>query len=104
MLYLKEEIREGKYTITELSSDNVFSICPICGEEAPVIDFENIIMRDDFNFSKSVCCPACTRAIHKRGLAALMDERLKDLTDTLQGYEKEGESIEPLSTHTAGTI
>lgn len=87
MLYLKEETREGKYTITELSSDNVFSICPVCGTEAPVIDFENIITQDGFMWGRSVCCPACTRAIHERGLAALMNERSKELAATLQGMK-----------------
>ena len=85
MLYLKEQTGEGRYIVTELTSENVFSVCPICGREAPVIDFENIITREDFNFSRSVCCPACVRTIHEKGLAALMDERKEELSTALEG-------------------
>lgn len=85
MLYLKERIGEGRYTIVELTSENVFSICPICGDEAPVNDFENIITGKDFYFNKSVCCPVCTAKIRTEGLAALMNEREEKLSDTLQG-------------------
>lgn len=91
MLYLKESTGEGKYAITELTGENVYSVCPVCGEEAPVIDFEDIITQEGFSWGRSVCCPACTRAIHKRGLAALMNERGKELAATLQGM-KEGEN------------
>lgn len=87
MLYLKESAGEGKYKITELTSENVYSVCPVCGEESAVIDFENIITQDDFNWGRSVCCSACTRVIHERGLAALMNERSKELAATLQGMK-----------------
>lgn len=85
MLYLKERTGEGRYTVIELTADNVFSVCPICGDEAPVNDFENIITGRDFYFNKSVCCPVCTAKIREKGLAALMDERKEELSHSLQG-------------------
>jgi len=82
-LYLKEPAGNGKFIITPLTDENVFSICPVCGEEHQV-DLTELVMEPDFNMTMQVCCPFCTREIRKDGLDATLTERGKRLSNALK--------------------
>ena len=78
MLYLKEETKEGKYIVTELTDENVYCMCPICGEEHQ-IDIYRYLSLPIASFSQNVCCQSCTIALEEDGLDALMEQRKKSL-------------------------
>ena len=84
-MYLKLSAGDGKFTVIPLTDENVFSICPVCGEEHQLSDIGDLITLPEFAYSRRVCCPACTGVIHSKGLDALMDERKNDLSNTLEG-------------------
>ncbi len=86
-MYLKESAGNGKFVITPLTNENVFSICPICGEEHQV-ELTEIVMEPDFNWTVRVCCPYCTGKIGRDGLHAALAERQKELLNSLKRKDK----------------
>lgn len=78
-MYLKLPAGEGKFTVIPLTDENVYSICPVCGEEHQV-DIDELVTVPGFDFSRRVCCWPCTVAINKEGLAALMERRKESLS------------------------
>lgn len=62
MFYTKAEIAEGVTIRTEITSENVFTICPDCGEEFQ-IDLADVVDEDgelDL-YGLSICCPSCSK-------------------------------------------
>lgn len=82
-MYLKLPAGEGKFTVIPLTDENVYSICPICGEEHQV-DLDELITIPGFEFSRRVCCWPCTATINKEGLDALMERRKESLSYELE--------------------
>lgn len=86
-MYLKEPAGNGKFIITPLTEDNVFSICPVCGEEHQVSIIE-LTQELDFDLTVDVCCPRCTREIKEEGLSAVMQKRERVLAAQLLGDKR----------------
>lgn len=86
-MYLKEPAGNGKFIITPLTGENIFSICPVCGEESPV-DIVGLALEPDFEWTMQVCCPSCTARAEKIGLAAVLDEQKKSLLHNLKGKQE----------------
>lgn len=82
-MYVKLPAGEGKFTVIPLTDENVFSICPVCGEEHQV-DLDELITIPGFEFSRRVCCWPCTAAINKEGLDALMERQKESLSYELK--------------------
>lgn len=82
-MYLKLPAGEGKFTVIPLTDENVYSICPVCGEEHQV-DIDELITAPGFEFSRRVCCWPCTVAINKEGLDAVMKRRKETLSYELK--------------------
>lgn len=82
-MYLKLPSGEGKFTVIPLTDENVFSICPICGEEHQV-DPGELLTIPDFDFSRRVCCWPCTVAVKKEGLDVVMERRKESLSCELK--------------------
>ena len=85
-MYLKLPAGEGKFTVIPLTDKNVYSICPICGEEHKIDldDLDELITIPGFEFSRRVCCWPCTVAINKEGLDALMERQKESLSYELE--------------------
>lgn len=90
-MYLKLPAGEGKFTVIPLTDENIYSICPICGEEHQV-DIDDLITAPGFSFSRRVCCLPCTVEIEKEGLNALMERRKASLSYELN--QQTGEQSE----------
>ncbi len=82
-MYLKLPAGDGKFTVIPLTDENVFSICPICGEEHQV-DLDELVTMPGFEFSRRVCCWPCTVAINREGLDVLMEHRKESLSCELK--------------------
>lgn len=82
-MYLKLPAGEGKFTVIPLTDKNVYSICPICGEEHQV-DLDELITIPGFEFSRRVCCWPCTVEINTEGFDALMERRKESLSYELK--------------------
>lgn len=82
-MYVKLPTGEGKFTVIPLTDENVFSICPICGEEHQV-DMGQIVAQPDLDFYQRVCCWPCTAAINEKGLDAVMEQRKESLAYELK--------------------
>ena len=87
-MYLKLSAGEGRSTVIPLTDENVFSICPVCGEEHQ-IDIEDLaknklLTASWFEDSPRVCCWPCTVQIKKEGLDAVMEQRKESLAYELK--------------------
>ncbi len=86
-MYLKEPAENGKFIITPLTDENIFSICPICGVEhqvditGPLGLFKEA---DTEHITLQVCCPYCTRKGRKEGLNTALMERRENLSHSLK--------------------
>jgi Zn finger protein HypA/HybF involved in hydrogenase expression len=61
MFYVKATTRTGEMPI-QLTSNNVYTICPVCGKDH-IVDLEEIIRNKDKEFSlrkTTVLCPKCS--------------------------------------------
>ena len=67
MFYVKSEIAEGVTLKTNITSDNVFTICPDCGEEIQVdlsCDFGDLLCKTEGDLeSTRICCMECSNKI-----------------------------------------
>ncbi len=94
-MYLKEPAGNGKFTITPLTDENVFSICPVCGVEHQV-DITGplgLVMEGDTEYlTLQVCCPYCTGKIKKEGLNAALAEKEERLSYSLKEARKDDEN------------
>ena len=82
-MYLKLPAGDGKFTVIPLKDENVFSICPVCGEEHQV-DIDEFVTTPGFEFSQRVLCWPCTLTLKKDGLDALMEKRKESLSYELK--------------------
>ena len=87
-MYVKLPAGEGKFTVIPLTDENVFSICPICGEEWQ-IDLEDLakgklLTTSWYEDSPRVCCGPCTAEIREKGLDAVMERRKESLAYELK--------------------
>lgn len=86
-MYLKEPAGEGKYKITTLTGENVFSVCPICREESTV-DIVALALEVDFDWTLDVVCPCCTARVEKIGLDALLEEQKQRLLNNIKSKQE----------------
>lgn len=67
MFYIKEEIKDGVEIHVEITDENVYNICPICGKEIPV-DLTAVFSDGDTDlFATSVLCDNCSKRILRKG-------------------------------------
>ncbi len=61
MFYVKEKLSDTLEIRTELNDENVFCICPDCGDEVQVDLSE--VFADGLGdlYGTAVCCTACTQ-------------------------------------------
>lgn len=66
MFYVKEKINEAMEVRIELGSDNVYGICPGCGDEVQV-NLEDLSAADDGLdlYGMAVYCDDCTKELMK---------------------------------------
>lgn len=66
MFYVKEKINEAMEVRIEVGCDNVFGICPGCGDEVQV-NLEDLSDADDGLdlYGMSVYCDDCTKELMK---------------------------------------
>lgn len=87
-MYLKIPAGNGKFTVIPLTDENVFSVCPVCGEEHQVDldDFvgNNLFTVPGLEFSRRVCCWPCTAQIKKMGFDAVMEQQKESLAYALK--------------------
>lgn len=86
-MYLKKPAGNGKFIISPLTDENIFSICPVCGEEHQVSIIE-LMQESDFDLTVEVCCPHCAGKIKEDGLAAVMQKRERVLAAQLLGDKR----------------
>lgn len=67
MFYVKEKINEAMEVRIEVGSDNVYGICPGCGDEVQV-NLEDFANADDGLdlYGVAVYCDECAKKILKR--------------------------------------
>lgn len=92
MFYIKTKSASGKTVKTEITDENVFTLCPECGRELPVDLAEVFSDGEGDLFSTSIICSACTKKrggqrTHMDGIKVTVDG-LALLSDTLShaGY------------------
>lgn len=78
-MYLKLPAGKGQFTVIPLTDENIFDVCPVCGEEHNV-DIDELVTVPGSDFSKHAFCPCCAAIFRKGGLDALMQERKKALS------------------------
>lgn len=59
MFYVKTKINEETTITTELTDENVFTICPECGKEFE-IDLHDVFSNDGDLYSTSIYCAECS--------------------------------------------
>lgn len=66
MFYVKEKINEAMEVRIEVGSDNVYGICPGCGDEVQV-NLEDLSATDDGLdlYGMAVYCDDCTKKLMK---------------------------------------
>lgn len=66
MFYVKEKINEAMEVRIEVGCDNVFGICPGCGDEVQ-INLEDLANADDSLdlYGMAVYCDDCTKKLMK---------------------------------------
>ena len=66
MFYVKEKINEVMEVRIEVGSDNVYGICPRCGDEVQ-INLEDLANADDSLdlYGMAVYCDDCTKELFK---------------------------------------
>lgn len=66
MFYVKEKINEAMEVRIEVGCDNVFGICPRCGDEVQ-INLEDLANADDGLdlYGMAVYCDDCTKELMK---------------------------------------
>lgn len=66
MFYVKEKINEAMEVRIEVGCDNVFGICPRCGDEVQ-INLEDLANADDSLdlYGMAVYCDDCTKELMK---------------------------------------
>lgn len=60
MFYIKTRLGAGATIRTEITSENVFCVCPECGVEHAV-DLVDILSTGGDLFSTAVYCPECSK-------------------------------------------
>ena len=61
MFYVKEKVSDAMEVTIEIADENVFSRCPVCGEEVQVDIAELLSDGESDLFGTSVLCSDCTR-------------------------------------------
>lgn len=65
MFYLKVEIGEGCEIKAEITDENVFTVCPVCGKEH-AIDLAEILSDGESDlFSTQIFCAECSKKYQK---------------------------------------
>lgn len=65
MFFVKAKVNDATEINTEITDDNVYSYCPECGAEVPVLCFSEMIKDEDVDlYATAVYCDKCT-AKHK---------------------------------------
>lgn len=59
MFYVKTKINEETTITTELTDENVFTICPECGKEFE-IDLHDVFSNDGDLYSTAIYCAECS--------------------------------------------
>lgn len=59
MFYVKTEINDETTIKTEITDENVFTVCPECGVEFPV-DLHEVIENGGDLYGTAVYCPKCS--------------------------------------------
>lgn len=59
MFYVKTKINEETTITTELTDENVFTICPECGKEFE-IDLYDVFSNDGDLYSTAIYCTECS--------------------------------------------
>lgn len=58
MFYIKERLHDGAEIKIEITDENVFCRCPLCGREVAV-DLENVLSSGGGLYGTSVFCERC---------------------------------------------
>ena len=67
MFYVKERINEGAEISIDITDENVFCRCPICGREV-LVDLEDVLGDGNGDlFGTSVMCEDCSRKLMEAG-------------------------------------
>lgn len=59
MFYVKTKVNDETEIRTEITDENVFTICPVCGKEH-AIDISEIFEIGGDLYSSQVCCEKCS--------------------------------------------
>ena len=86
MFYVKTKISDEATINTEITGENVFTICPLCGKEHAVGDISELFGKGDFDlYSTAVYCRECA------------ENRLKEISEKtvygLQTVWNDGDTI-----------
>ncbi len=66
MFYVKEKISDSAELKVEVTDENVFGRCPLCGKEIEIDLVDLFKDRDADLYSTQVLCPACSKNIVKK--------------------------------------
>lgn len=65
MFYVKADLAEGATVMTEITAENVFTVCPGCGQ-AHAVDLCELIASGEVDlYSTKVYCPKCSDRVRK---------------------------------------
>lgn len=66
MFYVKEELKDGVEIHIEITDENVYSTCPLCGKEV-ALDLTEVFSDGDADlFATSVLCDTCSKYVLRK--------------------------------------
>lgn len=66
MFYVKEELNDAMDITIEITDENVYGTCPVCGKEVP-IDLTEVFSDSATDlFATSVLCDSCAKHVLRK--------------------------------------
>lgn len=67
MFYVKAKISDEVTINADITDENVFTVCPLCGRERAVGDISEFFKNSDIDlYSTAVYCPKCSEKRAKK--------------------------------------
>lgn len=66
MFYVKEQLSDTAEIRIDITDENIYGCCPVCGKEVEV-DLHELFASEDMNlFSTQVLCESCSKHIVRK--------------------------------------